>query len=471
MSVLVIGGGVAGTTAAIRLRHHGFDVTLMERAVFPREKICGCCLGAAGVSALDAIGLGNAVRDLGVATRQFVGYLQTRRQPIHRDEPMTTRKGVVACDPPIRFSVVPGVAISRSVLDQFLIEQSASVGVDVRQPHEAQIVHSDDRCVTVRHRAIDPAGLGNRWTTTDQYEMVIVATGLTGVFQSGRSAGTRGADSRADAAPAGDRPMGRFELPWVVPPHGPLGVATHLPGDHELAKAWTIGDGDIQMICGDDGYVGLVRLACGSIDIAAALRSGRKGGTTPLEKPWLRIARLLNSHPGLFRVSDCGANDRLDRWLEHDAAWMTAPPLRRQREPARPRAVAIGDCVRYVEPLTGEGMTWAMESGLAIADLWRDIQETPSSSTQDLPMLWDRRLNSLQPKRRVLCDRITGALRSRGVRRATAWGFSGGGWLARPIVRGLARGPDFPITSTRLTRDAPDSFYAAAPADGPPDRA
>ncbi|WP_144059902.1 NAD(P)/FAD-dependent oxidoreductase, partial [Rhodopirellula sallentina] len=66
--VLVVGAGVSGCAAAIRLAHHGHEVTLAERAEFPREKICGCCLGAAGMHALDAIGVGAPIRDLGEST-------------------------------------------------------------------------------------------------------------------------------------------------------------------------------------------------------------------------------------------------------------------------------------------------------------------------------------------------------------------------------------------------------------------
>jgi 2-polyprenyl-6-methoxyphenol hydroxylase-like FAD-dependent oxidoreductase len=410
---LVIGGGVSGTTAAIRLRHYGFDVTLLERAEYPREKICGCCLGAAGIKALNAIGLGDGVRELGMTTRQFVGYLQTSESGTD-DHP-------IECEKPVRFPIVPGVALTRSVLDSFLISQARASGVIIKQPHEGQVIATDRESVTVRHRAV-----GDQWTTSE-YGIVIVATGLTGAFQATSDGQTQ-----------------RFDLPWIDAPHGPLGAATHLPGSHPLARQWPIDDGDIQMICGDDGYVGLVRLPggdgtnVGPIDMAAALVAKRK------EKPWQRIARMLRSHPDLKQ----GLDSTLESWLEHEAVWMTAPQLRRSRQVGCERVVMIGDAAGYVEPLTGEGMTWGIESGLAVADLWQEFQSNPFQQQRDVDFsrLWERRLRSIQPKRRLFCGGVTGALRHRFFRRFANTGLRHGSWLVRPFVRGLASGPKFQTT-------------------------
>ncbi|TWT93015.1 NAD(P)/FAD-dependent oxidoreductase [Neorhodopirellula pilleata] len=418
--VLVIGGGVAGITSAIRLRHRGFAVTLVERSEFPREKICGCCLGAAGLKALDSIGLGDGVRARGVGTKSFVGYLQTQR-------------GNHRCGAPIRLPIQPGVAISRSVLDTYLMEAAIEAGVEVWQPHQAQIVDSDERSVTVRHRRS-----GEPWKTTDEFAAAIIATGLTGVFQ-GKAIDVSELASQS-----------RWELSWVEPPHGPLGVATHVPGDHPLAISWPLVDGEIQMVCGDDGYVGLVRLPGGAIDIAAALPSRDKHkSTTDKHKsmtqavtatPAARIVELLRSHPDISAefVSD------LSVWLQKDAHWMTAPPLRRTRKVGRGRAVAIGDCARYVEPLTGEGMTWGIESGIAVADLCDEIVQWDGEI--DLSTRWAPRLDTLQPKRRVVCSSVTGALRSRVVRQLTRISLRHFRWLASPLTHGLASGAKFQTT-------------------------
>ena len=127
--------------------------------------------------------------------------------------------------------------------------------------------------------------------------------------------------------------------------------------------------------------------------------------------------------------------------MQKDACWMTAPPLRRTRQVGRGRAVAIGDCVRYVEPLTGEGMTWGMESGIAVADLCNEV--VGSACQIDLASQWASRLDTLQPKRRVVCSSVTGALRSRAVRQLMRVILRHCGWMAGPLTRGLASGPKF----------------------------
>jgi flavin-dependent dehydrogenase len=38
--VLIAGGGPAGSTCAWRLQQAGLDVVVMDRATFPRDKVC-----------------------------------------------------------------------------------------------------------------------------------------------------------------------------------------------------------------------------------------------------------------------------------------------------------------------------------------------------------------------------------------------------------------------------------------------
>jgi menaquinone-9 beta-reductase len=61
--VIVVGAGPAGTTTASYLAGAGLDVLLLEKATFPREKVCGDGLTPRAVKALAALGIPLAEQD------------------------------------------------------------------------------------------------------------------------------------------------------------------------------------------------------------------------------------------------------------------------------------------------------------------------------------------------------------------------------------------------------------------------
>ena len=63
--VLVVGGGPAGTAAAILLGQRGHDVMLIDEARFPRDKVCGEGISPEAWRLLGKVGATAAVRALG----------------------------------------------------------------------------------------------------------------------------------------------------------------------------------------------------------------------------------------------------------------------------------------------------------------------------------------------------------------------------------------------------------------------
>jgi len=55
--VAVVGGGPAGAAAAITLAEAGRDVTVVDKATFPRDKFCGDGLTTAEMRAYEELGL------------------------------------------------------------------------------------------------------------------------------------------------------------------------------------------------------------------------------------------------------------------------------------------------------------------------------------------------------------------------------------------------------------------------------
>jgi 2-polyprenyl-6-methoxyphenol hydroxylase-like FAD-dependent oxidoreductase len=107
--VLIVGGGIAGSSLAIQLGRRGFFVELFERACFPREKACGEGLMPAGVAALGRLGLTSQIFG---APFQGVRY--------HFDDEVAA-----AYFPKIAGLSTPGRGYRRRDLDRALFEEAA----------------------------------------------------------------------------------------------------------------------------------------------------------------------------------------------------------------------------------------------------------------------------------------------------------------------------------------------------------
>ncbi|WP_327035893.1 NAD(P)-binding protein [Micromonospora ureilytica] len=75
---VVVGGGIGGLSATLALHRHGWRITVLERAPELREVGAGLSLMANAVRALDALGLGPALRRGGHG-----GALPGARRPAH----------------------------------------------------------------------------------------------------------------------------------------------------------------------------------------------------------------------------------------------------------------------------------------------------------------------------------------------------------------------------------------------------
>ncbi|MEU3688597.1 FAD-dependent monooxygenase [Streptomyces narbonensis] len=70
-NAVVVGGGIGGLAAAIGLRRIGWEVTVVERTPVLDDAGAGISLHANGIRALDALGVGDAVRE--AARPQYTG--------------------------------------------------------------------------------------------------------------------------------------------------------------------------------------------------------------------------------------------------------------------------------------------------------------------------------------------------------------------------------------------------------------
>ena len=93
--VAVVGAGPAGIAAAIGLARAGRDVTVLDRACFPRDKYCGDGLTAGALRLLEHLGLDPTSVSSWQAATSLVIRAPTGREvsypsparPVRRDRP------------------------------------------------------------------------------------------------------------------------------------------------------------------------------------------------------------------------------------------------------------------------------------------------------------------------------------------------------------------------------------------------
>ena len=301
--VVVVGAGPAGALAAHGLASRGVRVLLVEQRHFPRWKVCGACLSPQALAALKTAGLGDLVA--------AQGGLSLERLQL----------GVAGLVSPIALGA--GRVLSRSRLDQALLEAAVAVGATVMTGTRAVLGAAATGLEPDREVVLQKGT--TRWSV--RAKVVLIAAGLS----------HRAIDNEA-------------EISTSIEPHSRIGAGCVLPGE-----AAELPPGVLQMAVGHGGYVGLVRVESGEINLACAFDRpmlGSGGGAALLCQKILAEAGFATL-PGL-----------------KESAWQLTAALSRHTIPlAGHRLLLLGDAAGYVEPFTGEGMGWALTSSLAALPL------------------------------------------------------------------------------------------------------
>ncbi len=211
--VVVIGAGPAGSVASLEIAKLGCSVLLVDKAKFPRTKICGSCLNSRSLGFLKKIGIENLQSRLN-AVSVNVFYMAAKQR--HLSLPFS------------------GCSVSREKLDLMLVEEAVGNGVCFLPETRALTdrVENEFRIVTLQQ------GTAKREIKS---RIVLIADGLSG-----------GALGEANQVQV--KPKSRMGVGTIVNE----GPAFYEPGT-------------IYMAYSARGYVGAVRLEDGRIDIAAAL--------------------------------------------------------------------------------------------------------------------------------------------------------------------------------------------------------
>lgn len=340
--IAVVGAGPAGALAARELARRGCSVLLLDRASFPRWKVCGCCVNGQAQGVLRAVGLAGMLFDNGAVPLTAIRLYSAGRSA--------------------DVALSGGVVLSRESFDAALIRAALASGADFLPQTTASLLpperNTDLRSLILR-QGENAARVSAR--------VVLAADGLSGGLA------TRGGDNSVAALPGGRIGAGV--------------VVADAPAYYERGR--------IYMACGREGYLGLVRLEDGRLNLAAALEP-----------------RFVRS---------CGGLGHAAARLLADSAWPEIPKLSEQRWQGTPtltrqarhcggeRLLLLGDAAGYIEPFTGEGIAWALTTAKAVTPL---AARGVAQWHPHLVHQWDARYRRLLGPRRFLCRIAAQVLRS-----------------------------------------------------------
>lgn len=372
--IVIIGAGPAGAFAANLLSGADRRVLLIDKATFPRQKVCGCCINAAAISLLKAHGLGEIIDTLGGIPLKSLE-LHEASESVNVALPGGISLSRSSLDTAlVSAAISKGVTFLPGVLAQVEAQVEAPVMLQVESPSEApaESLVNDPSSNAANHtlRSITLLSDGTKLTITSR--VILVADGL-----SGRA---------LELLPQFD---------CIAEPQSRFGCGTIIDDAPDFYQP-----GYIYMACTDNGYAGLVRLEDGRVDVAAAMDlnySRAQGGASRAVMQILKDSHLPVP-PSLAQVQ-----------------WGGTEPLTRKRKCIAANGIfVIGDACGYAEPFTGEGIAWALTSAAAVTSI---VKEALTKWQPSLSDKWQRRHRQMMRPRHKRCQLIGQGLRRRYVRR------------------------------------------------------
>lgn len=362
--VVVIGAGIAGSLAGLFCARSGFRTLIVEKQLFPRHKVCGCCINGRALAILNDVGLAGCLRELKPTTTSSLAIRYAGKK--------------------LDIAMPQNIAVSRKALDQCLLNEARKAGCDVVEQATATVVPSDVsdisstddfRTITLKSCSPNVAATDIEASTNENLEtkvyacVVLVCDGL------------------------GHPSMHLFPEFSSPPQHGSrIGLGTVIPrGDGDN---W-ISPGAVLMAVGPQGYAGVVEIEDRQLNIAAAIDPGH------LQQSKSACSSLIS----IFEAAGLPVPTHL-----RDAVVKGTIPLTRSASRVSGhRIFLLGDSTGYIEPFTGEGMAWAVSAARTVMPLVKTaIDETWS---KNLELRWETEFETIVSGEQKVCRLLSAALR------------------------------------------------------------
>ena len=324
---VIVGAGPSGSATAISAARAGLSVLLVDKSKFPRDKICGCCLNEKSISSLSKL---NVLKNIDA---NYLLNLKKLELSISGRNFIMDLSG-------------HGLAISRPQLDQVLVDQAKQLGVTAMFETKVSVSELSEGYRTVELRTT------NQLTKHVRTKSVVIAIGLyaSNIFTD---------------------PREQESFRPTIAENSYIGIGTKI-----YSSSSVIYNNSISMSVTNHGYIGITRLEDDTIDIAGAIDPVYLKKHDKISDAVLEM--LGNKLPDL-------RNELIT------ADWRGTPALTRHRTFNLPAVYITGDAIRYVEPFTGEGISWALESGILLGNNLKTFIAS-SNATSAWEKLWQENI-------------------------------------------------------------------------------
>ncbi|CAL8970472.1 Menaquinone reductase [Cellulomonas sp. T2.31MG-18] len=319
--VVVVGAGPAGSSTAFWAASAGLDVLLVDKATFPRDKVCGDGLTPRAVAEL--------VR-MGVPLREQDGWIRNRGLRVHGGG-----HTIELAWPELSSYPSYGLAKARTSLDALLVDHARAAGAKVLEGTRVTGPLHDERTgrvVGVTARTADGS------ETTYRAPVVVAADGV-----SSRLATALGRTTRPD------RPMGvAVRTYFRSPRHDDPWMESHL-------ELWDGEPGRSNLM---PGYGWIFALGDGTVNVGLGSVSSTNAATK-VDYKALFATWMANTPPEWELTPD----------NQLGPVRGAALPMGFNRGPLYGNGVLLaGDAAGMVSPFNGEGIAYGLQAGRVAAD-------------------------------------------------------------------------------------------------------